>query len=189
MHRYKVLIKYSQLQVSISPFIDEESVLSNEKYSSSPYLAPGIKCNNNVRASSANPSSLGHESGFQSSSSLRSLTPPLLAGSLCEYPIRAMDNSRGNNFDCQIVVHIICISGVQHYLSSDSMASLTSGINYFQLPGLAVRRYSLNRVSNTMSGSNVSLVRRSAHQLRTKDDHPPGIIVLILTQYLLYILY
>ena len=105
MHRYKVLIKYSQLQVSISPFIDEESVLSNEKYSSSHYLAPGIKCNNNVRASSANPSSLGHESGFQSSSSLRSLTPPLLAGSLCEYPIRAMDNGRGNDIDCQIVVH------------------------------------------------------------------------------------
>merc|ERR1719233_1408248 len=136
---------------------DEESVLSTEMYSSIPYLAPGIKSNNDIRASSVNPSSLGHESGFQSSSSLRSLTPPLLAGSLCEYPIRAMDKD----------------GSVHNYLSSDSMASLTSGINCFQLQGLAGGRYSLNKVSDTMSGSNVSLVRRSAHQLRTKEDHPP----------------
>ena len=80
-------------------FPDEESSTSSEKYSSNPRLISEPKRthdSNYGRASSANPSSLGHESGFQSSSSIRSLTPSLIAESMYEYPTRAMDNNEGN---------------------------------------------------------------------------------------------
>ena len=80
-------------------FLDEESSTSSEKHSSNPRLIPEPKRthdSNYGRASSANPSSLGHESGFQSSSSIRSLTPSLIAESMYEYPTRAMDNNGGN---------------------------------------------------------------------------------------------
>ena len=80
-------------------FPDEESSTSSEKYSSNPRLISEPKRthdSNYGRASSANPSSLGHESGFQSSSSIRSLTPSLIAESMYEYPTRAMDNNGGN---------------------------------------------------------------------------------------------
>ena len=80
-------------------FPDEESTTSGEMYSSSHRLIPGTRGHQHEnsdygRAGSANPSSLGHESGFQSSASLRSLTPSLLAGSLYEQPIN--DNVGGN---------------------------------------------------------------------------------------------
>ena len=60
----------------------------------------------------------------------------------------------------------ITISGAQNHLS---MASLTSGISYLQLPGMAGRRHSLNKLSDAMSGSHVSLARRSARQHGVKD--------------------
>ena len=72
-----------------------------------------------------------------------------------------------------IFVMSITISGAQNHLgnmSSDSMASLTSGISYAQLPGIqAGRRHSLNKLSDAMSGSHVSLARRSARQHGVKD--------------------
>ena len=80
-------------------FPDEESSTSSEKYSSNPRLISEPKRthdSNYGRASSANPSSLGHESGLQSSSSIRSLTPSLIAGSLYEYPARAINIDGGN---------------------------------------------------------------------------------------------
>ena len=88
-----------QLLFSNILFPDEESSTSSEKYSSNLRLIPEFKRphdSNYGRESSANPSSLGHESGFQSSSSIRSLTPSLIAGSMYEYPTRAMDNNGGN---------------------------------------------------------------------------------------------
>ena len=66
----------------------------------------------------------------------------------------------------------ITISGAQNHLgnmSSDSMASLTSGISYAQLTGMAGRRCSLNKLSDAMSGSHVSLATRSARQHGVKD--------------------
>ena len=72
-----------------------------------------------------------------------------------------------------ILVMTITISGAPHHLgtmSSDSLASLTSGIGYLQLPGLqAGRRHSLSKLSDAMSGSRVSLARRSARQHGVKD--------------------
>ena len=67
-------------------------------------------------------------------------------------------------------------------MSSDSMASLTSGISSFQLPGMAGRRHSLNKLSDAMSGSRVSLARRSARHYGVKDvkviADPHGNIIL-----------
>ena len=101
-------------------------------------------------------SSLGQESGFQSTASLSSL--PMSA-----YELRPPGSLLGA-------------------APSDSLASLTSGISSFQLAGPApcsplttphARRHSLTRMSERMSGSRVSLSRRSArHFLPTKE---PGL--------------
>merc|ERR1712106_612032 len=112
--------------------VDEESTTSSEKYSSNAHLIRSNHADNSnyARAGSANPSSLGHESGFQSSASLRSLTPSLIAGSLYECPISTMDK----------------VGAAQTHIgdmSSDSLASLTSGMSFLQIPGLAGRRHSL----------------------------------------------
>jgi hypothetical protein len=66
-----------------------------------------------------------------------------------------------------IFVMTFTISGAQNHLSR---ASLTSGISYAQLPRIqAGRRHSLNKLSDAMSGSHVSLARRSARQHGVKD--------------------
>ena len=60
------------------------------------------------------------------------------------------------------------VGGLGH-APSDSMASLTSGISSFRLPssnspmiGISSRRHSLNKINCNMSGSHISLGRRSA---------------------------
>ena len=95
------LILINRLETLFSNIIfpDEESTTSGEIYSSSHRLIPGTRSHQHEnsdygRAASANPSSLGHESGFQSSASLRSLSPSLLNGSLYEHPIKG--NVGGN---------------------------------------------------------------------------------------------
>ena len=78
---------------------------------------------------------------------------------------------------------IITISGAQHCLgnmSSDGMASLKSGIGYLQLPEMAGRRHSLNKLSDAMSGSRVSLARRSADKI-VADPHGRKVLLYIKT--------
>ena len=67
---------------------------------------------------------------------------------------------------CVKYLRLICFSGVQNHLGN-SMASLTSGIHFLQLPPMPGRRHSLNKLSGSMSGSRVSLAR--GRQLGTKD--------------------
>ena len=96
----------------------------------------------------------GQESGFRSTASLSSL------------PMSAYDPRPGP-----------CLLGMA---PSDSLASLTSGISSFHLPCPAPcsplpscqgRRHSLTRLSGRLTGSRVSLSRRSArHLLPTKES-------------------
>ena len=71
------------------------------------------------------------------------------------------------------------------------MASLTSGMSFLQLPGMAERRHSLNKLSGAMSGSRVSLARRSARQHGAEDIHmladPHGRRALLCLQNYLYL--
>ena len=143
---------------------------TSEIYSSSPGLIPGTRSHQN--GNHGNSSSLGHESGFLSSGSLTSLTPSLIAGSLYECPISAVDNGGGSFYEYHACVSWPLSLVRQNCLgnmSSDSMASLTSGISFLQVPGMVGRRHSLNKLSNAMSGSRVSLARRSAHHYGAKD--------------------
>ena len=107
-----------------------------------------------MRIQSAGHTSLGQESGFQSTASLTSLPCGSMSGSMYDTPISALGSSY--------------IGGLSQ-APSDSMASLTSGISSFHLPsssspmvGMAGRRHSLNKLSDNMSGSRISLGRRSA---------------------------
>ena len=143
--------------------------------SSIPGLIPGTRSHQN--GNHGNSSSLGHESGFLSSGSLTSLTPSLIAGSLYECPINAVDNGGGSFYEYHACVSLPVFLVGQNCLgnmSSDSMASLTSGISFLQVPGMVGRRHSLNKLSGAMSGSRVSLARRSARQHGTKDANIAG---------------
>lgn len=133
-------------QLTINHVTDEEgSTISGQTYQQP------------VRTHSAGHTSLGHESGFQSTASLTSLPCGSMSGSMYDAPISALTGSYVEN-----------MSGLGR-APSDSMASLTSGISSFHLPssyspmvGVSGRRHSLNRLNDNMSGSRISLGRRSA---------------------------
>ena len=74
--------------------LDEESLTSSPSNARRIQVPRGFQDLPDARAVSANPSSVGRESGFLSSGSVTSLTPSLMAESLYEYPI--MQITEGN---------------------------------------------------------------------------------------------
>ena len=93
------------------------------------------------RAHSAAQTSLGPESGFQSSASLTSLLGPMY-----ESPISALSNSYMNNINTDLRT------------SSESLVSLTSGISSLQLPDNMSGRRSVNNLSGRRSVSGRSRI-------------------------------
>ena len=91
---------YNELTYQAILLADEESTTTSQNLPSSSRPIPNTRSeqeNHYGRAGSANPSSVGHESGFQSSASLTSLRPSLMAGSLYEWPISALSTSAMDN--------------------------------------------------------------------------------------------
>ena len=86
--------------------LDEESLNSSPSNTQRIPIPEGIQDLPDGRAVSANPSSVGRESGFLSSDSVISLTPSIMAGSLYEYPI--MQSVEGTQYlQCKMILPII----------------------------------------------------------------------------------
>ena len=152
----KHILLSQNLHDSDNNLVSDEDTMDSASVSSQRLLPPSINSARTQRKSYDNfvraHSSMGHESGFQSTGSLTSLPCGSMGGSMYETPISFLTGSYVDN-----------VGGLGH-APSDSMVSLTSGISSFRLPssnspmiGISSRRHSLNKINDNMSGSRISL--------------------------------